>query len=95
MLSALQVVAFLIAFPASFSTINFVIAVTPEQANANNLPLPLGWTAGVMNHGSYYRWWTIQEKPLLFALSVFFETASMLFIYGSVYWIWRQNKRGN
>jgi hypothetical protein len=91
-LSALQVLAFLIAFPAFFSMMSFIDAVTPEQAKADNLPLPPGWSAGVMNHGSHYRWWTIQERPVFFVLSVSFLVTSMLFIYGSVYWIWRQSK---
>gem|GEM_PF-5494288 len=75
--------------------VSFLDAVTPEQANANNLPLPTGWTAGVMNHGSYYHWWTIQERPILFALSVFLLVSAMTFIYGSIYWVWRQNRSGN
>ena len=52
-LSAVQVIAFLIALPASFSIISFVEAITPEQTRADGLTLPAGWSAGVMNHGSY------------------------------------------
>jgi hypothetical protein len=73
LLCVTQVLAFLIALPAFFSTMSFTSALTSEQAVAEyNKPLPSGWTAGVMNHGDYYRWWTIQERPILFGASVFF-----------------------
>src|SRR5438552_15713692 len=83
--SVAQVLAFLVALPAFFSTVSFTGALTPDQAVAKyEMALPSGWTAGVMNHGRYYRWWTIQEKPVLFAASVFCLAISMLFIWGSV-----------
>ena len=92
-LSVVQVIAFFIALPAFFSTVSFINAVTPEQARANNLPLPLGWSAGVMNHGSYYQWWTIQERPFLFGFSIFCLVMSLLFIFGSIFWLWQQSMR--
>jgi hypothetical protein len=91
-LSIAQVLAFLIILPAFFSTESFVSAITPEQANAENMPLPSGWTAGVINHGSYYQWWTIQQRPFLFGLSLFFLVAGLLFIWVSIFWIWKQNR---
>jgi hypothetical protein len=92
-LSAFQAVAFLIALPAFFSTVSFMNAVTPAQALADGSPLPSGWSAGVMNHGSYYHWWTIQERPLLFAVSVSCVVASVLFIWGSLFWLWRLRRK--
>jgi len=92
--SVAQVLAFLVALPAFFSTVSFTDALTPDQAIAKyEMPLPPGWTAGVMNHGRYYRWWTIQDRPVLFAASIFFFASPMLFIWGSAFWIWRRNRR--
>ncbi|HLX68376.1 MAG TPA: hypothetical protein VKV04_02005 [Verrucomicrobiae bacterium] len=91
-----QVFAFLIALPAFFSTVSFSSALTPGQAIAEyNKPLPPGWTAGVMNHGGYYRWWTIQQRPVLFGASVIFLAVGMLFIYGSLFWVWKQNEKSH
>jgi hypothetical protein len=94
-LSIAQVLAFLIALPAFFSTVSFFNAVTRSQARANNFPLPAGWTAGVMNHGSYYQWWTIHERPVLFGVSIFCLVASMLFIWGSLFWLWLLRRNYN
>jgi hypothetical protein len=77
--------------PILFSTVSFVDAITPEQANADNMPLPSGWTAGVMNHGSYYKWWTIQQRPILFGVSLFILVAALLFVWISIFWIWKQD----
>ena len=74
---------------AGISVISFMAAVTPEEARAKNLPLPSGWTAGVWNHGAYYHWWTIQEKPLLFGISVFYLLTCLLFFGGQGYLIRR------
>ena len=74
---------------AGFSAISFMAAVTPEEARAKNLPLPSGWTAGVWNHGAYYQWWTIQERPLLFGISVFYLLTCILFFWGQDYWVRR------
>lgn len=32
--------------------------------------MPADWEAGVMNHGSYYQWFTVSDQPILFMLSV-------------------------
>jgi hypothetical protein len=94
LLCVAQVLAFLIALPAFFSTMSFTSALTPEQAIAEyNKPLPLGWTAGVMNHGDYYRWWTIQQRPILFATSISFLVLGIVFIWGSLLWVWKQGQR--
>src|SRR5262245_22902219 len=88
-LSVLQIAAFFIALPAFFSAVSFMNAISSEQAQAEGLPLPSGWSAGVMNHGSYYRWWTISERPFLFAVSVSCVAMSVLFLWSSILWLWR------
>src|SRR5690606_15479764 len=80
-LAAVLLTAFAVAIPSFLSTISFIAAIDPEQARGNGQPLPPGWSAGVMSHGSYYRWWTIGERPVLFGLSVFGLTTGMLFIW--------------
>lgn len=88
-LAAVLLVAFVVAIPSFFSTISFVAAVDPEQAIGDGRPLPPGWSAGVMNHGTYYRWWSIGERPVAFALSVSGLVTSMLLVWSSVvrlYW---------
>jgi hypothetical protein len=86
-------VALLVALPAFMATMSFIAAKTPEQATAQGTPLPEGWTAGVMNHGAWYRWWTIQQSPALFGVSVFGLAVSALFIWGSLIWSWRDDAR--
>ncbi|MEQ8789693.1 MAG: hypothetical protein RIC55_25585 [Pirellulaceae bacterium] len=94
-LCAAQVLAFLIAFPAFFSTVSFSVALTPEQAIAKfDKPLPSGWTAGVMNHGKYYQWWTIRERPVLFALSAICLAGGVLFLWSSLGWLWWKERTG-
>jgi hypothetical protein len=96
LLCAAQVLAFIIVLPAFFSTVSFTSALTPEQAITEcNKPLPSGWTAGVMNHGNYYRWWTIPERPILFGASLFLSVSGILFIWGSLYWVWRKDPKNH
>lgn len=94
-ISGLQLLASLLAMASFFSTNNFLHAVTPEQARADGNPLPAGWTAGVMNHGSYYHWWTIQERPILFGVSATCLTLCVLFVYGSLLGMAIVQCRGN
>ena len=55
LLCVAQVLAFLIGLPAFFSTVSLSVALTPEEAIAKfDIPLPSGWSAGVMNHGRRY-----------------------------------------
>jgi hypothetical protein len=86
-LAPVQVFVFFISMLAFLSTESFTSAVTPQQARAANRPLPPGWTAGVMNHGSYYNWWTIDQRPALYWLSRSCLWASNIFLYGSLYWL--------
>jgi hypothetical protein len=94
LLCAAQAIAFLILLPAFVSTVSFTDAVTPQQAIANDNPLPSGWTAGVMNHGQYYQWWTIQERPILFGLSSLSLVAGVLFLLSSLAWLWWKGRTG-
>jgi hypothetical protein len=57
-------------FPSFFSTMSFFAAETPEEARAQGMNLPSDWDAGVRNHGKYYRWWSISDRPFLFACSI-------------------------
>jgi len=60
----------IVAYAAFFSIMSFYGALRPSEAIERwGKPLPEGWSAGVMNHGEYYRWWTIRDRPLLFTLS--------------------------
>jgi len=92
-LSIAQVLAFLIAVSGFFSTVSFSVALAPDQAMANfGKPLPLGWTAGVWNHGTYYQWWTIHERLFLFAVSLMCLAGGVLFLWVSIGWL-RWQKR--
>jgi hypothetical protein len=95
LLYAGEVLAFLICLPAFFSTLSFNDALTPQQAIARySKPLPPGWSAGVMNHGAYYQWWTIQERPVLFGLSALCLVAGILFLWTSLAWLWWKGRTG-
>jgi hypothetical protein len=95
LLCAVQVFVLLICVPAFMSTVSFSDAVGPQEAVTKyRQPLPPGWTAGVMNHGQYYQWWTIREQPLLFALSASCLVGGVLFLWGSLAWLWRKGPSG-
>ena len=67
LLSLLQIFASFLLFFLFFCLVNFFAAVTPEEALRRGYqPIPSGWEAGVMNHGKYYEWYSIQNHPLLF-----------------------------
>ena len=71
-----DVVAFAIAVPCFFCVVSFFAALTPEEAIAKyGQPLPPGWTVGVMNHGQYYQWYLIGERPWLFAVTFAYLTS--------------------
>jgi hypothetical protein len=56
--------------PSFFSVVSFAAAEPASVIRANGYDVPPDWTAGVMNHGSYYRWYMIRERPVFFGLSV-------------------------
>lgn len=73
-------IAIILFFVAVFSILNFFMAVTPDQAlnQSYSAQMPENWGAGVFSHGSYYRWFTIAEQPMLFGFSVFLLFAAWL-----------------
>ena len=55
-------------FVGFFWVINFLVADTPTEALSKwHIALPADWEAGVMNHGEYFRWYTISGHPFFFA----------------------------
>ena len=72
--------------PAGFSVISFVVAETPEQVNteAGRIVMDPDWSAGVMNHGEYYEWWTISDRPVLFLASVLILILAMATFVGAL-----------
>ena len=75
--------------PCFLSVVSFAVAVTPAEAvEKHSKPLPEGWTAGVMNHGKYYQWWPIGERPFLFTISWAGLIAVPLLLCGPTLWTW-------
>jgi len=65
-------------FVGFFWVVNFLVADTPTEALSKwHIALPDGWEAGVMNHGEYFRWYTISGHPYLF-------TGALLWLGGAV-----------
>ena len=88
-LSCVQALAVVVWMSGFFITNNFIVAVTPAEAVADGKPLPPGWSAGVMNHGEYFRWWTIRDNPLLFGAGVaIFPTVVLV-----MYLIWKKKRQ--
>jgi len=86
-----MVCAMAVAYPSFFSVTSFWAALTPQEAIAKwKKPLPEGWSAGVMNHGEYSKWWTIRERPVLFAISLTGLVCSIGFLWFSMFWIVRR-----
>ncbi len=60
-------IGFIGFFVGGFCIMNFMVAMTPEEAIARGYsPIPAGWEAGVFNHGSYIRWLLPENYPILF-----------------------------
>ena len=68
--AAVWLIAAVVFFASFFSLVSFLAAKSPPQAAKTGQPLPPGWSAGVMNHGHYYKWWLIRDNPVLFIASV-------------------------
>ena len=65
---------------AGITTINFMVAVTPEGTSKK--PAVAFWMDNRgLDHGSYYHWWTIQERPFLFGISIFYLFACIFFFW--------------
>ena len=77
--AATIVLATIVLFPAFYWVVSFLVAVTPAEAVARGGPgMPSDWEAGVLNHGSYYEWYTISGHPFLFGISVFFLVVALV-----------------
>ena len=85
LLAALQIAAAVAMFPAFFCVVSFTAATPATQAASEGRPLPAGWTAGVMNHGEYYQWWLIRDRPVIFALAVFLLVSCLAFLLLSTF----------
>jgi len=81
--SALQVLAGVLHLAAGISLINFAVAYTPDEAKLVGHTFPPDWSAGVMNHGTFYRWYTVNDAPVLFGFSVI---VLILAIGSFIYW---------
>jgi len=95
LLSILQLVSAVIMFPAFFSVVSFFVAETPQQAARLGHPLPKGMSAGVMNHGKHYPWWTITQRPWFFALSAAVLATALIILYSTMYFDWKDKKANN
>jgi len=80
LLAALQIAAAVAVFPAFLCVVSFVVATSAARAASEGKPLLSGWTAGVMNHGEYYQWWLIRDRPVMFALAVFLLVSCLAFL---------------
>ncbi len=79
--------------PCFYIVVNFTAAASPAEALAKyDKPLPAGWTAGVMNHGEYIRWWLIDERPLLFYSALVGLSVSVLWLWGVGFWAWKRSR---
>lgn len=76
-----NLVAFAVMMACFLSVFSFLAAVTPEQSGGK---MPANWSAGVMNHGHYYEWYTIADRPRLFTGSCIGLVASTLYLWGSI-----------
>ena len=85
LLAALQIAAAVAMFPAFFCVVSFLTATSAAQAASAGKPLPSGWTAGVMNHGAYYQWWLIQDRPVIFVLVVVVLVSCLAFLLLSAF----------
>ncbi len=96
-LSLGQIVAGLLVFLGFFLTVSFVSAITPhEAALTGDAVMPTHWEAGIMNHGEYYRWYTISNHPILFGISlaVFVGSAGFILLSGTIVtWLEERNKK--
>lgn len=64
-------IGIILFFISTLSLLSFLSVVTSEEAlNRGYPPLPGNWEAGVFSHGSYYKWFTIVDQPILFVFSI-------------------------
>jgi hypothetical protein len=82
--SVLQIVAVLVLFPAFFCVISFLVAEPRSELLMRGGDIPASWSAGVMNHGEYYRWWLPSDRPVFFLSSCFALILSLAYLFWSV-----------
>jgi hypothetical protein len=90
--SIAQLIAAVLVLPAFFCTVSFLAADTAVEVARGGKPLPGGWSAGVMSHGTYYRWWTIAERPIFFGLSVAVLATTLIMFYSTLYVDWKDRQ---
>jgi hypothetical protein len=90
--SIAQLIAAVLVLPAFFCTVSFLAADTAVEAARGGKPLPGGWLGGVMSHGTYYRWWTIAERPIFFGLSVAVLATTLIMFYSTLYVDWKDRQ---
>jgi hypothetical protein len=90
--SIAQLIAAVLVLPAFFCTVSFLAVDTAVEAARGGKPLPGGWSAGVMSHGTYYRWWTIAERPIFFGLSVAVLATTLIMFYSTLYVDWKDRQ---
>lgn len=68
-----------LSFASFFSVESFESAMTPQEAVSRGYPLmPSHWEAGVLNHGEYYQWFTIENHQLFYYISIAVFLISLL-----------------
>jgi len=61
--------AWMFTLAGFFCVISFLSAELPRQINPPpGVVVPAQWPAAVRNHAEYYLWWTVPQRPLLFAV---------------------------
>lgn len=90
--SIAQLIAAVLVLPALFFTVNFFAADTAAEAARRGNPLPVGWSAGVMSHGQYYRWWTISERPVFFGLLIAVLVSALIIFCSTLYVDWKDRR---
>jgi small-conductance mechanosensitive channel len=65
-----------------FSVVSFLNADLPREIPVSaSVEVPRSWPAAVRNHGHYYLWWTVSQRPLMFAFSVAFLLYGPMTLY--------------
>lgn len=107
----LEVFAVILFGCSVLSTICFLMAETPQQAAQKinqgfsycGALMPETWEAGVFNHGSYVKWYSLNKHPFLFIFSlagIFISGVILCYLYKSgngiltMLGLWLMHKRG-
>jgi hypothetical protein len=83
--------AWLFTLAGFFCVVSFLSAERPGQINPPpGVVVPAQWPAAVFNHGQYYLWWTVAQRPFLFGVSL----AALLYGPVTVVRLYRRRKGG-